>query len=141
MSRSNVRVPIVVAIIGLVGTLGAALIANWGKIFPPGTTAADSNSAGRQPERASRPEQAVRELIASWQEGNRAGALKVADAGVVDRLFAATSLKQSISSREITCYVVGTGQRDCQIPQAAGGIATFCLRETDRGWRIASVEY
>lgn len=34
-TQSNHRVPIAIAIIGVVGTLGAALIANWDKIFPP----------------------------------------------------------------------------------------------------------
>lgn len=33
MSESNPRVAIIIAIVGVVGTLGAALIANWDKIF------------------------------------------------------------------------------------------------------------
>jgi len=35
--KKNSRILIVVAVIGLTGTLGAALIANWDKFFPPQT--------------------------------------------------------------------------------------------------------
>ena len=35
MSDTSNRVTIVVAIIGVVGTIGAAVIGNWDKIFPP----------------------------------------------------------------------------------------------------------
>ena len=35
MADSSHRVTIAVAIIGVMGTLGAALIANWDKVFPP----------------------------------------------------------------------------------------------------------
>jgi hypothetical protein len=35
MSESNHRIAIVVAVIGVIGTLGAAFIANWDKIFLP----------------------------------------------------------------------------------------------------------
>ena len=56
----------------------------------------------------------------------------------VDKLFGAPSLQ--VNSKEMTCYPVGTGQRDCQFPHAAG-ILSFRLFETDKGWRVQNVEY
>jgi hypothetical protein len=35
MEAKNYRTQIIIALIGLIGALGGALIANWGKIFPP----------------------------------------------------------------------------------------------------------
>lgn len=42
--QSSARLQIVIAVIGLLGVLGAALIGNWDKIFPPGSQAVVSPS-------------------------------------------------------------------------------------------------
>jgi hypothetical protein len=48
MPDDRPRVSIIVAIIGLVGVVGAAVISNWDKLFPPSTP--HQNSTGRKTE-------------------------------------------------------------------------------------------
>ncbi|HEU4351405.1 MAG TPA: hypothetical protein VFR66_05980 [Burkholderiales bacterium] len=45
-----------------------------------------------------------------------------------------------MKSKDVTCYPVGTGQRDCQFAHAAGDLV-FRVLETDQGWRVQNVEY
>lgn len=49
-SPSNHRVAIAIALIGVLGTLGAALIGNWDKIFPPRRPVAVGARPAQQPE-------------------------------------------------------------------------------------------
>ena len=90
------------------------------------------------PTPVSDPEKTVRALLTAWNRGDRDTALKMAERGTVDKLFSASSLK--VNSKELTCYPVGTGQRDCQLAHPKG-ILIFRLLETDQGWWIESVEY
>ena len=46
MSQTSNRITIFIAILGLIGTLGAALLANWDKVFP-------QTSGRNQPEMSS----------------------------------------------------------------------------------------
>lgn len=87
---------------------------------------------------ASGAEAAARELLAAWSRKDRQAALGLADPRAVDKLFGAPSML--VNSKEVTCYPVGTGQRDCQFSHAAG-VLVFRLFETDRGWRVQNVEY
>jgi hypothetical protein len=87
---------------------------------------------------ASGAEAAARELLAAWSRKDRQAALGLADPRSVDKLFGAPSLQ--VNSKDVTCYAVGTGQRDCQFPHAAGVLA-FRLFETGQGWRVQNVEY
>ncbi len=131
------RTAIVVAVIGVVGTLGAALIGNWDRIFPPKPPVSVDSPPLQEPERIP-AEKIVLELLRASNEGDRRAALSVADQSVVDVLFGASSLQ--VNSRELTCYPAGTGQRDCQIPHTKG-LLVFRLRETDQGWWVESVDY
>jgi hypothetical protein len=152
MSESSQRVTIVVAVIGVVGTIAAALIGNWDKIFPPTPPAADGayppqglgkgalpEKTAREPFTASRePLTASRALLTAWRQGNREAALKVAKHDAVDKLFRASpDLKEAVSAKDFSCYLTGTGQRDCQIE----GILSFRLKEINQGWQVDSVEY
>jgi len=84
------------------------------------------------------PKKTARELLTAWKQGDRDAALKVAKPDAVDKLFRASSeLKKAVSSKDFTCYLAGTGQRDCQIE----GILGFRLTETDQGWWVENVEY
>jgi hypothetical protein len=87
---------------------------------------------------ASGAEKASRELLAAWSRKDRQAALRLAEPRAVDKLFGAPPLQ--VNSKEVTCYTVGTGQRDCQVSHAAGVLA-FRLFETDQGWRVQNVEY
>jgi hypothetical protein len=87
---------------------------------------------------ASDAEKAARELLAAWNRKDRQAALGFADARAVDKLFGAPSLL--VNSKEVTCYPVGTAQRDCQFSHAAG-VLVFRLLETDQGWRVQNIEY
>jgi hypothetical protein len=87
---------------------------------------------------ASGAEKASRELLAAWSRKDRQAALRLAEPRAVDKLFGAPPLQ--VNSKEVTCYTVGTGQRDCQFSHGAG-ILAFRLFETDQGWRVQNVEY
>jgi hypothetical protein len=145
VSESSHRVAIVVAVIGVVGTIGAALIGNWDKMFPPTPRVAHGPSPPKEPQRDPFPEQtarepltASRELLAAWKQGNRDAALKVAKRDAVNKLFGASSdLKEAVSAKDFSCYLTGTGQRDCQIE----GVLSFRLTEVNQRWRVESVEY
>lgn len=84
------------------------------------------------------PEKTVRELLVAWNQSDRNAALKVAGPSAVDKLFSASSLK--VNSKEMTCYPVGKGQRDCQMSHTKG-ILSVRLIETDQGWWVEGVEY
>jgi hypothetical protein len=99
--------------------------------------AADMQRTERAPQ-ASGAEKAARELLAAWNRKDRQAALKLAEHRAVDKLFGAPALQ--VSSNDVPCFVVGTGQRDCQFSHAAG-ILVFRLIETDHGWRVQNVEY
>jgi hypothetical protein len=99
--------------------------------------AAEERKAPTAPQ-ASGAEKAAHELLAAWSRKDRQAALRLAEPRAVDKLFGAPSLQ--VNSKEMTCYPVGTGQRDCQLPHAAG-ILSFRLFETDQGWRVQNVEY
>jgi hypothetical protein len=87
---------------------------------------------------SSGPETATRALLQAWNQGDRSGALKVAEPDAVDRLFGATSLQ--VNSKDITCYPTGDAQRDCHMPHSRG-VLVFRILQTDRGWRVNRVEY
>ena len=140
MAELNPRVAIIVAIIGIVGTLGAALIANWDKIFQRKATDTGGSHQAQRPENALVPEKTVRELIAAWKESDRATALKLAEPDAIDKLFGEPALMSKVNSKELNCWPSGTGQRDCQIPYLEG-ILIFRLKETDQGWRVVKVDY
>jgi hypothetical protein len=78
---------------------------------------------------ASDAEKAARELLAAWTRKDRQAALRLAEPRAVDKLFGAPSLQ--VNSKDVTCYPVGTGQRDCQFSHATGVLA-FRLFETDQ---------
>lgn len=84
------------------------------------------------------PESAARALLAAWQRGDRKAAGTVADRGAVEKLFSAPSLR--VNSEQLTCYPVGTGQRDCQAPHARG-ILSLRLIASDLGWWVDRIEY
>ena len=84
------------------------------------------------------PESAARELLAAWQRGDRRGARAIADAAAVEKLFSAPSLR--VSSEQLTCYPVGSGQQDCQAPHARG-ILSLRLLASDQGWWVERVDY
>jgi hypothetical protein len=54
--ESSARIQIIVALIGLLGVVAAALISNWSKIFPkaPATPAASSSASGTPAKKAGR---------------------------------------------------------------------------------------
>lgn len=63
MLESNQRIAIAVAVIGVIGTLGAAIIANWDKIFVP--------SPKLQPNIASYPSaEPIPNLAGLWVDSN-----------------------------------------------------------------------
>jgi hypothetical protein len=97
----------------------------------------DGRGTGSDRARAD-PEKTVRELIAAWNRRDRSAAVEVAEPGAIETLFGAPAL--AVSSKEVTCYPVGTGQRDCQVAHTRGAVV-FRLRETDRGWRVERVDY
>jgi hypothetical protein len=64
------------------------------------------------------PESAARALLTAWQHADRNAARKIADPSAVEKLFGAPGLR--VNSEHMTCYPVGTGQSDCQVPHAKG---------------------
>lgn len=90
------------------------------------------------PPQASGAEKAARELLGAWSRKDRQAALQLAEHRAVDKLFGAPALQ--VNSNDVSCFVVGTGQRDCQVPHTAG-ILVFRLIESDQGWRVQNVEY
>lgn len=109
---------------------------------PPERPAVVTAQDNRQPKTGTSspfdPERTVRELLAAWNHSDRNAALKLAEPSAVDTLFSASSLK--VNSKEMTCYPVGTGLRDCQMSHTKG-ILSVRLVETDQGWWVQSVEY
>jgi hypothetical protein len=94
--------------------------------------------AGSRIQPRANPESAARELLAAWERGDRKAAGTIADPGVVEKLFSAPSLR--VNSEQLTCYPVGTGQADCQMPHPRG-ILSLRLIASDRGWWVERVEY
>jgi hypothetical protein len=145
MSRSSHRVAIVVAVIGVIGTIGAALIGNWDKIFPrlhivdgprsPELSKKPAETVVRDMRRD--PEKTTQALLKAWNNRDQDTALKLAEESAVNKLFSASAETLKVSSKELTCYLAGTGQRHCQI----AGVLNFTLIETDQGWWVKSVEY
>ena len=82
-----------------------------------GATGIGTPSGGSVQPRES-PESAARALLTAWQHADRNAARKIADPGAVEKLFGATELR--VNSAQMTCYPVGTGQSDCQVPHAKG---------------------
>jgi hypothetical protein len=84
------------------------------------------------------PEKTTRELLTAWNRKDRDTALRLAEGSAVDKLFNASFL--NVNTTELSCYPVGTGQRDCQLPHTKG-MLVFRLKETDQGWWVENVEY
>ena len=71
MAESNYRVAIVVAVIGVIGTLGAAFIGNWDKIFAPSPKSSpkiDSAQTTRVEPRP--PAEAIPNIGGVWRDSN-----------------------------------------------------------------------
>ena len=83
------------------------------------------------------PEKTTQALLKAWNNGDQDTALKLAEESAVNKLFSASAETLKVSSKELTCYLAGTGQRHCQI----AGVLNFTLIETDQGWWMKSVEY
>jgi hypothetical protein len=95
MSQNSHRVAIVVAVIGVIGTIGAALIRNWDKIFPRRR----SFDGPRPPELGQKPvetivrdvrrdpEKTTRALLEAWNNRDQDTALKFAEESAVKHLF------------------------------------------------------
>jgi hypothetical protein len=145
MSQNSHRVAIIVAIIGVIGTIGAALIGNWGQIFPR-----HRNFDGPRPAEVGKkpaetmvrdvrrdPKKTTEALLEAWNNRDQDTALKFAEDSAVKNLFSTSPETLKVSSKDLTCYLVGTGQRHCQI----AGVLNFTLIETDQGWWVKSVEY
>ena len=71
MAEPNHRVTIVVAVIGVIGTLGAAFIGNWDKIFPPGPTSNPQIASAQTAKIELRSEAEVTTNIGgAWRDSN-----------------------------------------------------------------------
>lgn len=77
MAQDNYRTTILVAVIGLIGTLGAALIANWEKIAGPAETKSTkvvedppAKEFVDRPEKPQRSETKVVSLAGRWRDIN-----------------------------------------------------------------------
>ena len=55
----------------------------------------------------------------------------------LETFLSASPQTLKVSSKELTCYLAGTGHRHCQI----AGVLNFTLIETDQGWWVKGVEY
>jgi hypothetical protein len=145
MSQNGHRVAIVVAVIGVIGTIGAALIGNWDKIFPTRRTSDGPRPAevGKKPAETivrdvrRDPEKTTKALLEAWNNRDQDTALKFAEDSAVKNLFSTSPETLKVSSKDLTCYLAGTRQRHCQI----AGVLSFTLIETDQGWWVKSVEY
>ncbi|MDJ0900497.1 MAG: hypothetical protein QNJ55_16980 [Xenococcus sp. MO_188.B8] len=60
MADSNGRTTVIVALIGLVGTIAAAALANWDKIFPPPTSPLPQSAQGENQDVQSSPQNLVK---------------------------------------------------------------------------------
>jgi hypothetical protein len=83
------------------------------------------------------PEKTTQALLKAGNNRDQDTALKLAEESAVNKLFSASAETLKVSSKELTCYLAGTGQRHCQI----AGVLNFTLIETDQGWWVKSVEY
>lgn len=71
MPESSSRVAIVVAVIGVIGTLGAALIANWDRIFAPSPKSPPTIDSPRPTQTEQRPPAARTPNIGGvWRDSN-----------------------------------------------------------------------
>lgn len=81
MSETNHPIAIVVALLGAIATLGAALIGNWDRIFPPSSDAPSTLAPPRAPPTASLPAvEPVARIEGLWLDrdhpGNRSSVLQ-----------------------------------------------------------------
>jgi hypothetical protein len=109
----------------------------WHEVKGMFRSSADAPASGSS-SRSAGPEKSARDLLSAWNRKDRDAALKVAGRSAVDKLFAASELQ--VNSKDMTCYPSGTGQRDCHMPHAKG-VLIFRIMESDRGWRVETVEY
>ena len=137
--RKKLHTALIVEIVGIaVGVFGGFLRFNPQPVANRITQLQEETRNLEIQSRRYLPDKTVRELITAWGHNDRNSALKLAEPSAVDKLFSAQSLK--VNSKDLTCYVAGTGQRHCQISHTKG-IVAFRLKETDQGWWVESVDF